>query len=146
MTISKVRFAAPRSQTLRAIAVVLFAMVVLETVRVVLFRTILLDQPVGKVATIALMCAALVKVVRLTCLRWGCIRAVRIAGFIFACAGAFVGYLPAVMISGRPAYAHITPMELVFAVAGALAGGVCFLTISSRSWRRSAVSREITLR
>jgi dolichyl-phosphate-mannose--protein O-mannosyl transferase len=144
MTISKIRLVAPSSQTLIAVAVVLFAMLVLEMVRVALFRTILLDQPVAKTGTVAVMCAALVKVVQWTCLRWGRIRALRIAGFVFACAGATTGYMPTLMITGRPMYAHVAALEVVFAFIGAAAGLVCFLTIVSRAWRRPR-SRALSL-
>jgi dolichyl-phosphate-mannose--protein O-mannosyl transferase len=144
MMISKIRVAAPSSQTLIAIAVVLFAMLVLETIRMVLFQTVLLDQPVAKAGTVAVMCAALVKVIQWTCLRWGHNRALRIAGFVFACAGATTGYLPTLMITGRPVYAHVTPLEVAFACMGAAAGLVCFLTILSRAWRRPH-SRTLSL-
>jgi dolichyl-phosphate-mannose--protein O-mannosyl transferase len=145
MSISKLRLTAPRAATLKAIALVLLAMAILETVRIVLFRTILLDQPVARTATVASMCAVLVKLIQQVMRYSEQIRVLRIAGIVFAGAGSFVGYLPAVMVFGRPAFAHIAATEFVAVIVGASAGLVCFVTISSRSWRRPTAARKITL-
>ena len=145
MTISKLRLAAPRPETVRALVVTLAAMAILETVRVVLFRTVLLDQPVAKVATLAALCTVLTKLIQYLVRSSGPVRVLRSAGFVFACAGSFVSWVPAMMVFGRPASAHTTPVELAFVVVGGVAGFVAFATISSRTWQRKTSAREMKL-
>jgi hypothetical protein len=128
MSLSNVKLGSARGLAIKAIAMMLFAVAMLETGGVVVFRS-LLDQPLAKTAMVSIICAVLVEVMEATCLRCGYIWALGLAGLIVACVGAFLGYLPAVIVASRPAYAHVVPMELCLVLAGAASGLACWRSV-----------------
>jgi uncharacterized membrane protein len=112
----------PRKETLKALTLVLVAMGVAEAIRMVLFQTILLGQPVGKVALVAVLFALLARLAQQVIVHQSDSWVIRALAFCFACAGAFMGYLPAFMVFGGSSFT-IDAFEL-FAVVGAAASGL----------------------
>jgi hypothetical protein len=144
MTISEWGLSKPRASTVRAVTLVVGMMVLLEALRVVLFRTVLIAEPVAKVATVAVLCTVMVKFIQLVASRTSDLRILRITGFLFACIGGFVGYLPCVMVTGRPAFAQIDAFEFASVAVGALAGFICYLNIRLKVWRRKTAPSKLT--
>lgn len=121
MMISKLGLV-PRKETLKALTLVVVAMGVAEAIRIVLFQTILLGQPVGKVALVAVLFAVLARLAQQVIVRQSDSWIIRAFAFCFACAGAFMGYLPAFMVFGGSS-PTIDAFDL-FAVVGAAASGI----------------------
>ena len=134
MTITKLTDAFPRAESIKAVVAVALAIGGLELVRVVVFRTLLLDQPVAKVAAVAMCCALLVKFIQRVHQHYVPVGLLKAVGLVNAFAGAFIGYLPLVMVAGRPAFASTSAIEVVSIAIGALAGFVCFVSLSRRAW------------
>jgi uncharacterized membrane protein len=130
----------PRKETLKALTLVLVAMGVAETIRMVLFQTILLGQPVGKVALVAVLFAVLARLAQQVIVQQSDSWIIRAFAFCFACAGAFMGYLPAFMVFGRPLSVPVTAFDGACVICAGATGVVSFYTL--RPLLRHAVSGQ----
>lgn len=128
MLISKLGLV-PRKETLKALTLVLVAMGVAEAIRMVLFQTILHGQPIGKVALVAVLFAVLARFAQLVVARHSENWVIRSFAFCFACAGAFMGYLPAFMVYSRSPLTPTNAFEVSCVMAAAATGILSFYAL-----------------